>query len=148
MDLVRWRPFRDLATMQEEMNRLFDHMFNRLPEAKDFGEGMWSPCVDISETKDNLVITAEVPGMKKDDIRISVHDNILTLRGEKKQEKKVDEENYHRIERSYGAFHRSFTLPTTVQQDQVKASYKDGILRITLPKAEEAKPKEIAIEVK
>ena len=148
MDLVRWRPFRDLATMQEEMNRLFDQMFNRLPEGKELGEGIWSPCVDISETKDNLVITAEVPGMKKDDIRISINDNILTLRGEKKQEKKVDEENYHRIERSYGAFHRSFTLPTAIKQDQVKASYKDGILRINLPKAEEAKPKEIAIEVK
>jgi len=148
MDLVRWRPFRDLATMQEEMNSLFDRLFDRFPERKDISEGIWSPCVDISETKDDLVITAEIPGMKKDDIKISLNDNILTLKGEKRQEKVVDEENYHRIERSYGALHRSFTLPTTVQQDRVKASYKDGVLQITLPKAEEAKPKEIAIEVK
>ncbi len=148
MDLVRWRPFRDLATMQEEMNRLFDRLFERFPERKEFGEGLWSPCVDISETKDEIVVTAEIPGMKKDDIKISLNDNILTLKGEKRQEKKVEEENYHRIERSYGAFHRSFTLPTTVQQDQVKATYKDGVLKVRLPKAEEAKPKEIAIEVK
>jgi len=148
MDLVRWRPFRDLATMQEEMNRFFDRMFDRFPQREEIGEGIWAPCVDISETKDDLVITAEIPGISKDNIKISLNDNILTLKGEKKQEKKVDEENYHRIERSYGAFHRSFTLPTTVQQDQVKASYKNGILRIILPKAEEAKPKEIAIEVK
>lgn len=148
MDLVRWRPFRDLATMQEEMNRLFDRMFDRFPERKEIGEGIWAPCVDISETKDDLVITAEIPGMNKKDIKISLNDNILTLRGKREQEKKTDEENYHRIERSYGAFHRSFTLPTTVKQDQVKATYKDGILQINLPKAEEAKPKEIGIEVK
>lgn len=148
MDLVRWRPFRDLATMQEEMNRLFDRMFDRFPERRGISEGICSPCVDISETKDDLVITVEIPGMKKDDIKVSLNDNILTLKGEKRQEKVVDEENYHRIERSYGAFHRSFTLPTAVQQDRVKASYKDGVLQITLPKAEEAKPKEIAIEVK
>ncbi len=148
MDLVRWKPFRDLATMQEEMNRLFDRFFDRFPERKEFGEGIWSPCVDISENKDELVVTAEVPGMNKEDIKISLNDNILTLKGEKKQEKKVEEENYHRIERNYGAFHRSFTLPTTVQQNRVKATYTNGILRIALPKVEEAKPKEIAIEVK
>jgi HSP20 family protein len=101
----------------------------------------------VSETKDNLVINTEIPGMSKDDVNVSVKDNVLTLSGEKKQEKEEKDADYHRIERSYGSFSRSFTLPTSVQPDKVKAAYKDGILRITLPKSEEVKPKQIPITV-
>lgn len=147
MAITRWRPFRDLVRMQDEMDRIFDEFFGRPLVRTEWIEGVWSPSVDISETKDNLVIKADMPGMNREDVKISIHDNILTLRGEKKQEKEEKEANYHRIERSYGSFCRSFTLPTSVKADKVKASFKDGVLNITLPKTEEAKPKEIPIAV-
>ena len=108
---------------------------------------MWTPNVNISETKDNIMVTAEIAGRSKEDIKVSLHENVLTISGEKKQEKEEKEPNYHRIERSYGSFTRCFDLPTTVQFDKIKANYKDGILKITLPKSEEVKPKEIPIAV-
>ena len=147
MAITRWRPFRDLVSIQDEMNRLFDDFFRRPVTRPEWTEGVWCPCVDVSETKDNVIINTEIPGMSKDDVKVSVQDNVLTLTGEKKQEKEEKDANYHRIERSYGSFSRSFTLPTSVQPDKVKATYKDGILRITLPKSEEVKPKEIPISV-
>ena len=152
MALVRWRPFRDLVSIQDEVNRLYNDFFGRVPSRfeGDWNASEWSPIVDISETKDDIVIKAEVPGLKKEDIKISLQDNILSLKGEKKQEKEEKEEkdtNYYRMERCYGSFTRSFNLPTTVQADKIKASYKDGILNITLPKAEEVKPKSIPIEI-
>jgi HSP20 family protein len=113
----------------------------------EWTEGVWSPSVDVSETKDNVVIKAEIPGMTKDDVKISIQDNVITLKGEKKQEKEEKDANYHRIERSYGSFCRSFTLPAAVKADKIKATYKDGILNVTLPKTEEVKPKEIPINV-
>jgi HSP20 family protein len=146
MSLMKWRPARDLWGIQEEMNRLFDEFFSRTP-ARFEEEGMWAPHVDISETKDDIIVVAEAPGMKKEDIKITVQDNVLTLKGEKKQEKEEKEANYHRIERSHGSFTRSFELPTTIQVDRIKANYKDGVLHISLPKAEEVKPKEISISV-
>ena len=149
MAIVRWRPARDLLGIRDEMDRLFDEFFGNLPEqfGGEGGQGMWVPAVDISETDRELIVTAEVPGAKKDDIKISVHDNTLTIKGEKKQEKETKEENFHRIERSYGAFQRTFTLPTIVDASKIKATYKDGVLKIRLPKKEEAKPKEIPISV-
>lgn len=146
MAITRWRPFRDFLTIQDEMNRLFDDFFGR-PVARTDWEEAWSPCIDVSETKDNVVVNAEIPGMSKEDVKVTVQDNILTLSGEKKQEKEEKNGNYHRIERSYGSFRRSFTLPTAVLTDKVKATYKDGILRITLPKTEEVKAKEIQISI-
>jgi HSP20 family protein len=146
MAITRWRPFRDLVSIQDEMNRLFDDFFGR-PVTRPEWEEAWSPSVDVSETKDNVIINAEIPGMNKEDVKVSVQDNVLTLSGERKQEKEEKNANYHRIERSYGSFSRSFTLPTSVQADKVKATYKDGILKITLPKTEEVKPKEILISV-
>jgi len=147
MALIRWSPFRDLVSIQDEMNRLFNDYFSKpLSEGKE-GTILWNPTVDISETKDDVVVSAEFPGMKKEDIKISLQDNVLTLMGEKKQDKEEKNKNYHRIERSYGVFQRSFVLPATVQSDKVNANYKDGVLSITLPKAEEAKPKEIEISV-
>jgi HSP20 family protein len=147
MAITRWRPFRDMISVQDEMNRLFDDFFGRPVMRREWTEAAWCPCVDVSETKDNVIINTEIPGMSKDDVKVSIQDNVLTLSGEKKEEKEEKDANYHRMERSYGSFSRSFTLPTTVQADKVKAAYKDGILRITLPKSEEVKPKQIPITV-
>jgi HSP20 family protein len=147
MAITRWRPFRDLMSVQDEMNRLFDDFFGRPVMRRDWIEAAWCPCVDVSETKDSVIINTEIPGMSKDDVKVSIQDNVLTLSGEKKQEKEEKDANYHRMERSYGSFSRSFTLPTSVKADKVKAAYKDGILRITLPKSEEVKPKQIPITV-
>lgn len=147
MAITRWRPFRDLLSIQDEMNRVFDDFFGRPMTRLEWAEGVWSPSVNVSETKDNVAIKAEMPGMNKDDVNLSIQDNVLTLKGEKKQEKEERDANYHRIERSYGSFCRSFTLPTSVETDKIKASYKNGVLNITLPKTEEVKPKEIPISI-
>jgi len=147
MAIKRWRPFRDLVSVQDDMNRLFDDFFGRLPMRTEGMERMWAPNVDVSETKDNIIVTAEIPGMTKDDIKVTFNENTLTLSGEKKQEKEEKDADYHRIERSYGSFTRSFDLPTTVQFDKIKANYKDGVLQVTMPKSEEVKPKEIPIAV-
>jgi len=151
--LTRWEPFGgirrrgdlfgDLTRMQEDMNRFFDEFFGE--HRRGLSEGAWLPAVDVSETDNEFVVRAELPGMSHEDIDINVQDNILTLKGEKKQEKNEEGENFHRLERSYGSFSRSFTLPTGVKPDDIKASFKDGILHVSMPKAEEAKPKKIAI---
>lgn len=146
MAIVRWRPLRDLYRLQEDMDRFIDDFFHGFP-GREVETGMWSPSVDICETEDAVIVTAEVPGMKKDDIKISIQDNVLMLKGEKHQEKEAKQENYHRLERVYGSFRRSFSLPASVDASKVKASYKDGVLRIELPKKEEARPKEIPITV-
>lgn len=148
MAIVKWDPFRDMVTLRDRMDRLFDDSMARLRGAEDeMLLSNWSPSVDIYETTDNIVIKAEVPGVKKEDISVEVKDDTLYLRGERKFEKDVKEENYHRMERSYGSFRRVFSLPATVEQDKVKASFKDGVLEITLPKVEKAKPKKIAVDV-
>ena len=148
MSLIRWRPTRDLLSIRDEVNRLFDNFFTGLPERRrGLLEGEWAPSVDIAETDNEVVVTAELPGVKQDDVDITITDDVLTLKGEKKEEKEVKEKNYHRIERSYGSFQRSVSLPAGVQADKAKATYKDGVLHITVPKAEEAKPKQIKINV-
>jgi HSP20 family protein len=147
---MRWRPTRDLTGIREEMNRLFDDFFTGWPRLERRGgllEGEWAPSVDVAETDEDVVVTAELPGVKQEDVDISIINDVLTLKGEKKEEKEVKKENYHRIERSYGGFQRSVSLPTGVQADKAKAKYKDGVLRITIPKVEEAKPKQIKINV-
>ena len=140
-----WEPFRDLVSMRADMDRLFSSFFGRLPEDTD---GFWSPALDIEENNGNLIVKAEIPGMKKDDIKVSVHNNVLSITGERKQEKETKNKTIHRIERSYGRFSRAITLPSEVDEDKVKASYKDGVLNITLPKPESMKPKQIEVEVK
>ncbi|MFH1943643.1 MAG: Hsp20/alpha crystallin family protein [bacterium] len=147
MTLVRCTPFRDLVNIQDEMNRIFNAFFTRSPEKAEEGSLLWTPLVDIVETDEEITVMAEIPGMRKEDVKISIQDNILTLKGEKKQEKESNKKNSHRMERSYGVFEKSFSLPSSIQTDKVKASYKDGILTIHLPKAQEAKPKEIDISV-
>ena len=148
MAIMRWKPWGDLVDIQDEMNRMFNDFFGRAPARRAGAAERWLPAVDISEDEDNLYMDVEIPGMKKEDIKVSLEDNILSLRGEKKLEKEIKEENYHRWERSYGSFARSFELPVSVQADKVKASYKNGVLHVELLKAEEFKPKEIPIEVK
>lgn len=150
MSIMRWRPGRELATIRDEMNRLFDEFFSGFPfpeRRRGLMEGEWAPTVDVAETDENIIVTAELPGVKQNDVEISVVNDVLTLKGEKKEEKEIKKENYHRIERSYGSFQRSITLPTGVQADKAKATYKDGVLTITIPKVEEAKPKSIKINV-
>ena len=147
MALIRWDPFRDLLSLQDRMNRLFEESMTR---NKVFEEalttGIWSPVVDIYETDTSVILKAELPGMTKEDIAIEINENNLILKGERKFQKDIKEENYHRIERSYGSFSRSFTLPDTVDRERVSASFKDGILEITIPKIEGARPKQIEIE--
>ena len=150
MAIVRWRPLRDIVSIQDEMNQLFDDFFGRTQKRwSAFGpeEGLWTPNVDVSETKDEIVVTAEMPGLKKEDIKLSVQDNVITLSGEKKSEEEKKDANFYRLERSFGSFCRSFTLPTPVEAEKIKASFKDGILKVTLPKSEKVKPKEIPINI-
>jgi len=126
---------------------MFDNFFDGARHDEDNALAAWSPAVDIAEHDDQYVVKMELPGVSKEEVKITLESNILTVRGEKKQEKETKKENYHRIERSYGSFQRSFTLPTTVKNDKIDASFKDGILNIKLPKAEEAKPKQIEVKV-
>jgi len=147
MALIRWDPFREMSSLQERMNRLVSDFRTRSPFGEEeMAQGAWIPAVDIYETKESIVLNVELPGVTKEDIALEVKDSTLTIKGEKKLEKNVKEENFHRLERSYGSFTRAFTLPSTVQQDKVKAKFRDGILEIMLPKAEEAKPKQIKVD--
>jgi HSP20 family protein len=137
-----------MSALQERMNRLFSDVRAQAPvRGGEIVQGAWIPAVDIFETNEAIVLKAELPGITAQDISVEVKDNTLTLKGEKKFEKEVKEENYHRVERSYGSFQRAFTLPGTILQEKVKAEFKDGILEITLPKVEEAKPKQVKVEI-
>ncbi len=147
MAIERWDPFREMTSLQDRMNCLFSNFRLRTPLAEEeIAQGKWVPAVDIYEINEAIILKAKLPGIIKEDIMVEVKDNTLSLKGEKKFEKEVQEERYQRIERSYGAFQRAFTLPGTVQSDRVKAKFKEGILEITLPKMEEAKPKQIKVE--
>ncbi|HJX14229.1 MAG TPA: Hsp20/alpha crystallin family protein [Candidatus Deferrimicrobiaceae bacterium] len=150
MAIVRWLdPFRDLSVIQERMNQIFEDALARSRGREEgLRTGMWTPSVDIYENNDSVVVKAELPGVERDQISVEVKDGILTLRGERKFEKEVKEESYHRIERSYGNFQRSFSLPVSVEQDKVTARFKDGVLEVILPKKEQARPKQIQVDVK
>ncbi len=145
MGIVRYDPFRDLRTLQEEVNRLFSTNLTRAFDDEGIGRGAWAPSVDIFENKDQIVLEAELPGMKQEDFDLTIENNVITLRGERKFEKTEETDNYHRVERSYGSFTRSFTLPQTVSAEEAKAEYSNGVLRVTLPKREEAKSRRIEI---
>jgi HSP20 family protein len=135
--------------MQREINRMFDSFFRGATrEDSGLDAVSWTPAVDVAEQDDAFVVKMELPGVTKEDVKITMQENTLTVRGEKKQEKESKESNIHRVERSYGAFQRSFTLPSSVKAEKIDASYQDGILSILLPKAEEAKPKLIDVKVK
>lgn len=145
MAIRKWNPFHEIMAMQNQLDRLFGETLERGTRG-DFDFGSWMPPVDLREENDKLVLEMEVPGLKKDDVEISLENNVLTIKGERKFEKEEKKENFHKIERSYGKFSRSFSLPTTVKPDGIDASLKDGILTVSLPFAEEAKPKKISIK--
>ncbi len=145
MALIPWKPFRDLDVLRREIDRLWDRF--SLERPIEWLRGEWTPSLDVSETKDKVVVKVEAPGMDPKEMDISLSGGTLTIKGEKKQEKEEKDENYHLVERSYGSFSRSVRLPAEVQEDKVKATYKDGVITITLPKTEQAKEKEIKIEV-
>lgn len=143
--ITRWSPFRDVSTLQEQVNRLFEGNF---PASGDHAAlTAWAPSVDVYETENELVIKADLPEVPEKDIDLRVENNMLTIRGERKFEQKVKEENYLRMERSYGSFSRSFSLPNTVDTQTIRAEYTDGVLSITLPKRAESKPKQVKINV-
>ncbi len=147
MAIVRYNPFRELRTMQEQMNRLLDLAWNR-EAGEELKEGVWQPPVDIYEDTENVVIKAELPDIDQKDIDVRIEDNTLTLKGERKLDQSIKKENYHRVERYYGAFQRSFSLPPTIDQEKIKANCEKGILTIILPKRAEKQPKQITVEVK
>ena len=143
MAIVRWNPGRELASMEiDRLNRMFADLYG-----ESFGQG-WVPPVDVFETDDHeVVLKAELPDMKREDIGLTFENGVLTIRGERKFDEQIKRENYHRVERQHGAFSRSFTLPNTVDASRISASYKDGVLTVRLPQREEAKPKQIAVNV-
>jgi len=147
MELVKWEPFEGLNRIQSRINELFDDTFGRSRAYPTSATGVWFPPVDILESRDSYLIRAELPGMKREDFNLEVHDGSLTLSGERKFDEPANGVEYQRVERVSGKFSRSFYLPQTVKQDEIKASYRDGILEIHVPKADEAKPKQIAITV-
>jgi HSP20 family protein len=146
MAIARWTPMGHLQSFQDEMNRMFNQFFRGGGEEGSWGHSTWTPPVDIYETDDALVFQADLPGVDKDEVSIEVHNNTLILRGERKHDAAVTEDNYHRVERAYGPFQRSFVLPTMVDQEKVQASYHEGMLELRLPKLESAKPRRIAIQ--
>jgi len=143
--IARWEPFRGVTTLQDQINHLFNDAFERTGEQSDLSA--WAPAVDIYETEHELVAKADLPDVDPKDLDIRVENNILTIRGERMFEKKVNEENYLRVERSFGPFARSFTLANTVNTDAIKADYQNGVLTLTIPKREEAKPKQVKVNV-
>jgi len=147
MEIVTWRPFGGLSSFRNEMDRLWNRFSGETPFARTFNE-MWSPSVDISETKDDFVIKAELPGLEAKDVNVSISGDILTIKGEKKAEEEEKDEHYHRVERYSGSFQRVFQLPSGVKADKIEANFDKGVLKVTLPKVEEAKKKEIEVKVK
>ncbi|MGA2097792.1 MAG: Hsp20/alpha crystallin family protein [Candidatus Acidiferrum sp.] len=141
----RWEPSGRTSTLQEQVNRLFSDVLERSSEESSLTT--WAPAVDIYETEHELVVKADLPDVNPQDLDIRVENNILTIRGERKFEKKVNEEQYLRVERAYGSFSRSFSLANTVNSEAIKADYQNGVLELTVPKREEAKPKQIKVNV-
>jgi len=146
MNLVKWNPMREMETLQNRINRLFDgNFFPTFSLDDDMSLGNWRPVVDIYENEDTVVVKAELPGVDKKDIKVDLKDGVLTLSGERSHEKEVKEENYYRKERAFGRFHRSFAVPAEIDPDKIKAEFKDGVLKVEIPKPEEQKPKKIAV---
>ncbi len=145
MAIIRWDPFRDLLTLREKMNRLFEDVVTARGQEKEFISSAWNPAVDIYESENQLVLTAEIPGVDEKDVEIKIEDNTLSIKGERRFETERKEENYHRLERSYGSFYRTFTLPNYVDQDKIHAEHENGVLKITMPKRTDLKPRKVKI---
>lgn len=147
MALVRWQPYGAVASLQDSINRLFNDAFPRSSTDDEVALSAWKPVVDIYDQADSIVIHAELPGVTKDNVSIEVKENILTLKGERIEIKEVNEDKYFRKERSFGSFYRAFTLPSAINPDNIKATFKDGVLEIVIPKPEEQKPKHVQIMI-
>jgi HSP20 family protein len=145
MTVVKWEPFRDLMAMQNRMTRLIDETLSRIWK-EEVVRGVWSPPVDILERGDELVLKVDLPEVSQSEIEIRVEENTLIIQGERRFIKEISEENYIQIERPYGTFRRTFTIPRTIDQEGIKASYKDGVLRVVLPKKQEIPPKQIVVD--
>lgn len=145
--MERWEPFRNGADIQTEVNRLFDNFFDRPSSASAQGGRAWAPAVDMCETKDDLMLTVEFPGVREKDVTVSITGDLLVIKGERRFEQEVKEQSSPHVERTYGKFERLIQLPMPVQSDKVKATYRDGVLEIQLPKVEAVKPKEIKIDI-
>ncbi len=144
--IVRWDPFRDLVSIQDELNRLFGRTFSGFEPLRPAAAGAWMPSMDVYETDDKVVANVELPGIDPADVEVSVEDSTLTISGKREFSSEIDEESYHRIERRYGAFSRSITLPQTVDTDKVEARFDKGVLTVEVGKTEKAKPKKIAVK--
>ena len=145
--LMRWDPFRELEEMSDRLNRMFARPATRTNGKETMIVADWTPTVDISETDGEYQIKAEIPDVKKEDVKVTLEDGVLTIQGERKQEKEEKGKKYHRIERSYGSFVRSFSLPELIDEEKVKAEFKEGVLNLHLPKSEKGKPKAIEVKV-
>lgn len=149
MSIVKWDPFKDLLSIQDRMNRLFEETILRTRTTQEgFTSGTWTPAVDVYETNTNIVLKAELPGIEQKDIMLEVKDNILVIKGERRFERDVKEENYYQVERSYGTFQRTFPLPSNVDQDNVKAKFKEGVLEVVIPKISHEDRKVIKVEIR
>ena len=146
MSLIRWSPFRELQNIQDEMNRLFENFLTRGRKEFEISPFGWEPICNLKEDDENYILEAELPGLKKEDIKISLKNDVLTISGERKEEKEKKDKHSHIVERQYGSFYRSFTLPSGVEEDKIDATYKDGVLKVVLPKTEKAKVKEITVK--
>ncbi len=150
MQIVKWRPFEDLLNISDEMNRMFDEVLGerrKLSRTREKEDISWMPSVDISEKENKIVLRADLPGIDKDDIKLSFSDNVVTISGEKRIEKDEKKENFHRLERVFGCFTRSFYIPMSIDQENISASYKNGVLTVDLPMKEDKKGKGIPIKV-
>jgi HSP20 family protein len=148
VNITRWDPFRELEDMTQRLNHIFGRsLVSRDKESEKISLAEWAPAVDVSETDNEYTIKAEIPEVKKEDVKVTMQDGMLTIQGERKQEKEEKGKRYHRVERSYGSFLRSFELPANVDEARAKADFKDGVLSLTLPKTEKAKPKAIEVKV-
>lgn len=153
MSIVRWNPTRELLNMEREFSKLFNVFGKRLGTSESDSSGeyenaVWMPLTDIKEDKDNYFVMLDLPGVSKNDVKVSYADGQLSISGERKQEKESKDSKFHRVERAYGRYYRSFTLPQQVREDKIEAEFKDGQLTVTVPKAEAAKPKELEIKIK
>jgi len=145
-NLMTWDPLREMSTMREDMERLFDSMLGRYPRERE--QALWAPAVDVEETNEAMIIRAELPGVNREDIKVRVAEDTVTISGERKYEAEQKDRTFHRVERAYGAFQRTIVLPVSVQGDKAAASYKSGVLELVLPKAERVKAREITVESK
>ena len=148
MAIVRWDPFRDVATLQDRINRIFNESFDRSRDLDDeISLSDWRPPVDIFETDDGIVLKVELPGISKDDVSVEIKDNVLMLKGERLLDPQIKDEHYYRKERAFGKFQRSFSLQQSIKPNLIKATFKDGILTIEIPRPEEEKPKQVTVKI-